>query len=108
MGIPELKIEEEKICGDCQVEKEVKTSYKMVQHLTTSRGLEFLHMDLMGPMKVKSLGGKKYVFVYVNDYFRNTWVDFIRENSDTFVVFEALCHSLQRENGETMLKVVRI
>ena len=56
----------------------------MVQHLTTSRVLELLHMDLMGPMQVESLGGKRYVFVCVDDFSRYTWVDFIREKSDTF------------------------
>ncbi|MCI87242.1 gag-pol polyprotein, partial [Trifolium medium] len=33
-------------------------SHQKLQHLTTSRVLELLHMDLMGPMQVESLGGK--------------------------------------------------
>ncbi|MCI83647.1 gag-pol polyprotein, partial [Trifolium medium] len=32
--------------------------HQTLQHLTTSRVLELLHMDLMGPMQVESLGGK--------------------------------------------------
>ena len=50
VGLPKLEIVEGKICGDFQVGKQVKKSHKMVQHLTTSRVLELLHMDLMGPM----------------------------------------------------------
>ncbi|KAA0026110.1 gag-pol polyprotein [Cucumis melo var. makuwa] len=33
----------------------------------TNRVLELLHMDLMGPMQTESLGGKKYVFVVVDN-----------------------------------------
>ena len=80
----------------------------MVQHLTTSRVLELLLMDLMGPMQIESLGGKRYVFVCVDDFSRYTWVDFIREKSDTFAVFEALCKQVQREKGENIGKVIRI
>lgn len=72
VGLPELKIVEGKICGDCQIGKQVKKSHKMVQHLTTSRVLELLHMDLMGHMQVESLGGKRYVFVCVDDFSRYT------------------------------------
>lgn len=39
-------------------------------------------MNLMGPMQVESLAGKKYVFVLVDDYYRFTWVKFIRKKSD--------------------------
>ena len=105
-GIPELKIVEGKICGECQIGKQVKKSHKMVQHITTSRVLELLSMDLMGPMQVESVTGKKYVFACVDDYSRYTWVGFIREKSDTFVVFEAFCNHAQREKSESIEKLL--
>jgi len=54
-------------------------------------------MDMMVPMQVESIGGKRYVLVVVDDFSRFTWVNFIRENSDTFDVFKDLCTQLQRE-----------
>ncbi|MCI22367.1 gag-pol polyprotein, partial [Trifolium medium] len=57
-GLPKLKIEEGSICGECQIGKQTKMPHQKLQHLTTSRALELLHMDLMGPMQVESLGGK--------------------------------------------------
>lgn len=57
-GIPDLKIEEGKIYCDCQVGKQTNISHNIVQHFTTTPILELLHMDLMRPMHVKSLGGK--------------------------------------------------
>ena len=65
-------------------------AHKLVQHTTTLRVLELLHMDLMGPMQVESMGGKRYVFVCVDDFSRFSWVNFLREKSDTFNVFETL------------------
>ncbi|MCI10177.1 gag-pol polyprotein, partial [Trifolium medium] len=50
-GLPKLKIEEGNICGECQIGKQTKMSHPKLQHLTTSRVLELLHMDLMGPMQ---------------------------------------------------------
>jgi hypothetical protein len=66
-------------------------SHPMLKHQTTSKVLELLHMDLMGPMQVESLGGKRYALVVVDDYSRYTWVNFIRVKSDAFDVFKELC-----------------
>ena len=33
----------------------------------TSRPLELLHIDLMGPARVQSLGGKKYIMLVVDN-----------------------------------------
>ena len=52
-------------------------------------------MDLIGPTQIKSIGGKKYIFVTVNDFSRFTWINFICEKSDTFSVFRALCLKVQ-------------
>lgn len=35
-------------------------SHPWLQHQTTTKVLELLHMDLMGPMQVESLGGRRY------------------------------------------------
>ena len=51
-------------------------------------------MDLMGPMQVESLGGKRYAYVVVDDFSRFTWVNFIKEKSDVFEVFKELFQKL--------------
>jgi hypothetical protein len=104
-GLPKLKIEQGNICGEYQIEKQTKMSHPKLQHLTTSKVLELLHMDLMGPMQVESLGGKRYVYVVVDDFSRFTWVDFIKEKSDTFEVFKELCQRLQREKESVIVRI---
>ena len=107
-GVPPLKITEGRICGECQIGKQVKMSHKKLQHITTSRVLEPLHIDLMGPMQTESWEGKIYVLVCVDDYSRYKWVEFIREKSDTFSVFKGLCNRIRREQGANIGKIIRL
>ncbi|KAK2371769.1 gag-protease polyprotein [Trifolium repens] len=104
-GLPRLKIIEGNVCGECQIGKQTRMSHPMLEHQTTSKVLEVLHMDLMGPMQVESLGGKRYAFVVVDDYSRYTWVNFIREKSHAFDVFKELCTQIQREKGSNVVRI---
>jgi hypothetical protein len=104
-GIPNLKIDEGKVCGECQIGKQTRMSHQKLRHDTTTKVLELLHMDLMGPMQVESLGGKKYAYVVVDDFSRYTWINFIREKSDVFEVFKDLCLKLQREKESQVIKI---
>nr|GEX06891.1 retrovirus-related Pol polyprotein from transposon TNT 1-94 [Tanacetum cinerariifolium] len=45
--------------------------------------LNFLHMDLCGPMRVASINGKKYILMIVDDYSRYTWTLFFRSKDET-------------------------
>lgn len=76
-----------------------ETNQDVTPKVTTSdhfqiKVLELLHMDLMEPMQVESLGGKRYAYVVVDNFSRFTWVNFIKEKSDTFEVFKDLCQRL--------------
>ena len=62
-------------------------------------------MDLMGPMQVESLGGKKYAYVVVDDYSRFTWVNFVRNKSEVFEVFKELCQKIQREKDCSVVRI---
>ena len=107
-GIPKLGIKKDGLCESCQIGKQLKKSHKVLQQITTTRILELLHMDLMGPMQVESIGGRKYIFVCVDDFSRYTWVEFHKEKSDTFNVFEKLCVRLKNEKSINIEKIVRI
>lgn len=69
-GFPKLKIEEGKICGECQIGKQTKIPHKKLQHLSTLKVLELFHMNLMGNIQIESLGEKIYVFACVDDFSR--------------------------------------
>jgi len=104
-GLPDLKIVENNICGECQIGKQTRMSHPRLEYQVTSKVLELLHMDLMGPMQVESIGGKRYVLVVVDDFSRFNWVNFFREKSYTFDVFKDLYTQLQREKDSGIVRI---
>ena len=56
------------ICEACTMEKLTQRPHKKVTHIQAKRPLELLHMDLYGPMPVRSRGGAKYLYVTVEEY----------------------------------------
>nr|GEX52103.1 retrovirus-related Pol polyprotein from transposon TNT 1-94 [Tanacetum cinerariifolium] len=77
-GLPKLKFKQDHLCSACAMGKSTKKSHKPKSEDTNQEKLYLLHMDLCGPMRVESVNGKKYIFVIVDDYFRFTWVKFLR------------------------------
>jgi len=65
--LPSIKYNDDKVCDACAKGKQVRTTFKPKKYVSTSRSLELLHVDLSGPMRITSRGGKKYVFVMVDD-----------------------------------------
>ncbi|KAI3692748.1 hypothetical protein L6452_32570 [Arctium lappa] len=66
-GLPELKYDKDHLCAACEKGKMKRASHKPKPEQSTSAPLELLHMDLCGPMRTQSLGGKKYILVIVDD-----------------------------------------
>ena len=62
-GMPKLNINLDHVCGICQLGKQIRESFKSKNIVSTTRTLELLHMDLLGPTRTTSLGGKKYALV---------------------------------------------
>ena len=72
LGIPKLSRVSNVVCGPCQLGKQTKAKHPGTQTSATSKPLELLHLDLMGPTRIESLGGKKYLLVVVDDFTRYT------------------------------------
>ena len=61
--------------------------------------MELLHIDLMGPARVQSLGGMKYILVVVDDFTRYTWVVLLKDKSEAVDKMIHLCKKLQVEKN---------
>ena len=72
VGLPKFEKIDKCIYGPCQIGKQIKSKHPYVVSVQTSRPLELLHINLMGPARVQSLGGKKYILVVVDDFTRYT------------------------------------
>jgi hypothetical protein len=73
-GFPKLKYEKDLVCASCRHGKMVAASHPPLTSIMTERPCELFHMELVGPDRVCSAGGKWYVLVIVDDYPRYAWV----------------------------------
>ena len=81
VGLPKFGKIDKCIYGPCQIDKQIKSKHPFVASVQTSRPLELLHIDLMGPARVQSLDGKKYILVVMDDFTRYTWVVLLKDKS---------------------------
>jgi len=93
------------ICGSCQLGKQTQAAHKKTSGIQTSRNLELLHMELMGPTRTASLGGKRYILVIVDDFSRYTWAIPIREKSDAFDAAQHLFKKIQVEQNCQIMRI---
>ena len=77
--------------------KQTRTSFKSINDISTSRILQLVHMDLFGPMRTTSLGGKSYVYVLVDDYSRFTWVLFLSTKDEALEKFITFSKTSQND-----------
>ena len=99
LGISKLSRVNNVVCGPCQLRKQTKAKHLGTQTSDTSRPLELLHLDFMGPTRTESLGGKRYIMVVVDDCTRYTLVILLRSKSNAPEHIEALCTRLQNEKS---------
>jgi transposase InsO family protein len=85
------------VCAPCRHAKMVASSHPPLTDVMTERPSELLHMDLVGPARVRSAGGKWYVIVVVDDYSRYAWVFFLEEKGEMFGFVRDLVLRLRNE-----------
>ena len=105
VGLPKLDFQKDKLYDACQFGQQSKSSFKAKDIVTTTKPLELIHMDLFGPSRTLSLGGKRYAYILVDDFSRFTWVLFLANKHDAFHEFQKFCKKVQNEKE---LKIIKI
>ncbi|GJV74563.1 retrovirus-related pol polyprotein from transposon TNT 1-94 [Tanacetum coccineum] len=91
-----LKFVEDHLCSSCELGKAKRKSFHTKTTSSSKRQLQFLHMDLCGPMRVESINGKKYVLIIGESLLRYTWTHFLRSKDETPVVLIDFLTLVQR------------
>ncbi|XP_075079723.1 uncharacterized protein LOC142164954 [Nicotiana tabacum] len=97
VGLPKLNFSRTHICDACEIGNRTSNSFKNKDIVSTSKPLQLLHMDLFGPTRTASIGGKRYAFVIVDDYSRFTWVIFLSHKDEALRKFEVFCKKVEEK-----------
>ncbi|WP_233552525.1 DDE-type integrase/transposase/recombinase, partial [Alcanivorax profundi] len=62
-------------------------------------------MDLIGPTRTESRGGKKYILVIVDDHTRFIWVSFLKDKTETLDEVKKVIKRIQNEKGSQVCKI---
>ncbi|GJW88623.1 retrovirus-related pol polyprotein from transposon TNT 1-94, partial [Tanacetum coccineum] len=104
-GIPKFKFQKDHLCSACALGKSKKSSHQPKAEDTNQEKLYLLYMDLCGPMRVKSISGKKYILVIVDDHSRFTWVKFLRSKDEALDAIIKCIKNIQFCLNATVLNV---
>jgi transposase InsO family protein len=104
-GLPLLKFKSDLVCAPCHHGKMIAASHSLVNTVMTEHPVQLLHMYTVGPSRVRSMGGKWYVLIIVDDYSRYSWVFFLKIKDEVFEHFRILALRLNNEHPNC-LKVI--
>jgi transposase InsO family protein len=94
--MPQITKPTNTLCKHCQQGKQTKTMFKSKEYSTT-KPLEIVHTDLVGPTTTKGLKGERYFMLLVDDYTRMTTVCFLKNKSEAFENFKIYKEMVENE-----------
>jgi hypothetical protein len=86
------------ICAPCHHGKIIAASRSPVKTVITEQPKQLLHMDIISPSQVLSMGGKWYILVIIDDYSHYYWVFFLESKYEVFEHFQSLALRLKNEH----------
>jgi hypothetical protein len=104
-GLHLLKFEGDLVCSPCHHDKMIAAFHSPVNTMMNEHPVQLLHMDTVSPSRVRSMGGKWYVLVIIDDYSRYTWVFILESKDEVFEHFQSLALRLNNEHPN-FLKVI--
>jgi hypothetical protein len=96
-GLPLLKFENNFVYTPCHHGKMITASHSPVNIMLIKQSGQLLHMNIVGPSQVCSMGGKWHVLVIVDDYSHYSWVFFLESKDEVFEKFRRLALRLNNE-----------
>jgi hypothetical protein len=105
-GLSLLKFESDLVCAPCRHGKMIAAFHSPFNTVMAERPGHLLNMDTVGPSRVRSMGGKWYLLVIVDDYSRYSTVFFLESKDEVFEHFRSLALRLNNEHPN-YLKAIR-
>lgn len=97
-GLPILNRVEE-VCDGCALGKHQRQSFPQVAGYRAKKHLDLLHIDLCGQIRPKTVGGKHYFLLVVDDYNRYMWLELLESKDEAYKCFRKIKASAETESG---------
>jgi hypothetical protein len=99
-GLPSLSIprNEENVCEGCVQGKMRKLLFPTIAEIHSTRPLDLIHSDVLGPITPTTLGGKRYIVTFVDDYSRYCTIAFLALKSEVFKEFKDFKRKVENQH----------
>jgi len=101
-GLPQIAAPTE-TCESCVLIKQSHSPFPQGTSRRAKHVLELVHLDLCGPIKPNSNGGKRYFITFTDDLTRKIWVYFLQEKSEALDVFKLFKVLVEKESGKSLI-----
>ena len=101
IGLSKFEVQHNGVCRGCVLGKNVKKSFPNSDNRANGI-LDIIHSDPCGPMSVTTQSGNLYFMTFIDDYFRKTWIYYLKSKEsdevlDKFREFRALVENQSRK-----------
>ncbi|GJT20544.1 putative ribonuclease H-like domain-containing protein [Tanacetum coccineum] len=96
-GLPSKLFENDHTCVACQKGKQHKASCKTKTVSSICKPLQLLHMDLFGPVSIRSINKKTYCLVVTDDFSRFSWVFFLATKDETLEILKNFITGIENQ-----------
>nr|GEV57541.1 putative ribonuclease H-like domain-containing protein [Tanacetum cinerariifolium] len=95
--LPSKLFENNHTCVACQKRKQHKASYKTKTVSSICKPLQLLHMDLFGPVSIRSINKKTYCLVVTDDFSRFSWVFILATKDKTPEILKNIIAGIENQ-----------
>jgi transposase InsO family protein len=104
-GLPRIE-EKAGVCEGCVLGKHHRQPFPKEGAWRAKQALELVHTDVCGPMNTLSHGKNRYFVLFIDDFTRMTWVYFMRQKSEVFIIFKKFKAFVEKQSGR-FIKMLR-
>ena len=89
------------VCSTCISGKHTRCPFK-ASVFRANKSVDLVHMDLSGPIKPSTLGGKSYFLLIVDDFSRYMWIFLLAYKTEALNIFKKLKVMAKAETKENL------
>lgn len=104
-GMPLLRRGDAPDCNTCNLTKSVRKQSQEEPANMATKPLERVFIDTWGPYKHRSLSGKRFMLVIVDEFSRMSWVYFMAHKSDVLDILPNWKKEVELESGKYLVKI---